>query len=206
MVTPSQLSSFLNADNHIRSGENYSKMESETNVIEYEQTEAENDLKKQTKARTESVENQQEKGELRFLGTRGVITNPLSMCDKMDKMFGSGGEAIIHYMWFESGLELFGIMMKNSQNKSLEELLKALVDLQPNTGWGCVSLKIIRTDPPEVDIKVRNPPVKTVKGSRKHLIGSFWAGVLSRYFNRQLICKNFSYDADKDEFSCTVTV
>jgi len=134
------------------------------------------------------------------------MTNPISACEKIDRMFGSGGEAIVHYMWFESGWDLFDDMIKCNPAKSLEELLKALVDVQPRAGWGIVLLRIMRDNPPLVDIAVANPPVKTVKGSQKQMIGSFWAGVLSRYFNRQLVCKNFGYEAVKDEFSCTVTI
>jgi len=145
-------------------------------------------------------------GELRLLGARRMVMNPLAMCDKLDKMFGSGAEAIVHYMLFESGRDTFDTMIKNNRNKSRGELLKMLVDLQPNTGWGYVSLTIIRTDPPSVNIVVRNPPVKSVKGSQKQIIGSYWAGVLSGYFNRQLVSKNIGYDAEKDEFACTVTV
>lgn len=145
-------------------------------------------------------------GELRYYGARGMIMNPLAMCEKLDKMFGSGAEAIVHYMLFESGRDTFDVMIKNSTNKNPGDLLKKLVDLQPCTGWGYVSLTILQTDPPMVDIGVRNPPVKTLKGSQKLIIGSFWAGVLSRYFNQQLTSKNFSYYAEKDEFGCRVTV
>jgi hypothetical protein len=177
-----------------------------TNAIESKQPQAKQGVKTKDEAAKEKVANQAENGELRFYGVRGVITNPISMCDKIDKMFGSGGEAIVHYMWFESGLDLFETMIKSNCDKNREELLKALLDLQPDGGWGNLSLKILRVDPPMVNIKVVNPPVKTLKGSQKHMIGSFWAGVLSRYFNRQLSCKSFGYDADKDEFSCTITI
>jgi cysteinyl-tRNA synthetase len=47
---------------------------------------------------------------------------------------------------------------------------------------------------------------KTIKGSQKHLIGSFWAGVLSEYFERRLMPKNFNYNSEKDEFSCLITI
>jgi len=180
-------------------------MGAETDVIEYEKKEAEINLDTKEKTKKEK-EAKPEDGEIRFFGVRALMTTPLSACDKIDRIFGSGGEAIIHHMWFESGETLFDNMIKFSPEKSLEELLKALVDVQPHAGWGNISMKTIRTDPPTVDITVKNPPVKTVKGSQKHMISSFWAGVLSRYFNRQLTCKNFSYNADKDEFSCTISI
>jgi hypothetical protein len=127
------------------------------------------------------------------------------MCDKLDKMFGSGAEAIVHYMLFESGRETFDKMMKSNQNKSRGQLLKALVDLQPSHGWGYLSLTIVQTDPPKIELTVRNPPIKTLRGSQKHLISSFWAGVLSIYFNRQLLSKNICYSAERDEFECTIS-
>lgn len=180
-------------------------MGTETNVFEYEKTEAETALETQTKAKKESKAKPEENTGIQ-LGVRTLMTYPLSACEKIDRIFGSGGEAIIHHMWFESGQSLFGNMIKFNSSKSLEELLRALIDVQPRAGWGHMSIKIIRAEPPMVDIVVRNPPVKTVKGSQKYLIGSFWTGVFSRYFNRQLICKNFGYDAEKDEFSCTITI
>jgi hypothetical protein len=57
-----------------------------------------------------------------------------------------------------------------------------------------------------VNVSIRNPPVKTLRGSQKHVIGSFWAGALSVYFNKPLLSKNLGYDAEKDEFTCIISV
>jgi len=172
-------------------------------MIEYKKKVTETDLEPQ-KVRKEAKATSEESSEIMF-GVRILMTNPLPACEKLDKMFGSGGEAIIHHMWLESGQSFFDNMIKNNPTKSQEELLTVLVNVQPRLGWGNIAMRIIRHNPPAVDIVVKNPPVKTVKGSQKYLIGSFWAGVLSRYFNRQLMCKNFVYDAEKDEFSCSIT-
>lgn len=180
-------------------------MGNETHMIEYERTETETNLKTETKTKREGRSRLKESSEVSW-GVRALMTSPLPACEKLDRMFGSGGEAIIHHMWFESGQSLFDNMMKCNPGKSLEELLRVLIEAQLCTGWGHVSMRIIHHNPPMVDITVKNSPVKTVKGSQKYLIGSFWAGVLSKYFNRQLICKSFGYDCRKDEFSCTVTI
>jgi len=169
-------------------------LQTKTSVVENEKTEAE----KETKS-------DREKREMTFHGVRTQVTNPIPACEKMDKMFGSGAEAIIHYMWFEQGLKLFDQMLQNSPGQTKQELLEELIDLQPQTGWGTATITIVRSDPPTIEIMVKNPPVKTVKGSQKHLIGSFWAGVLTRYFDKQLTCKNFSYNTERDEFSCLIT-
>jgi len=152
------------------------------------------------------IANDSKHGELRLFGARRMMMNPLAMCNKLDKMFGSGAEAIVHYMLFESGRDTFDTMISHNPDKSRGELLRMLVELQPCTGWGLTSLTILHPDPPMVDVVIKNPPVKVLRGSQKHIIGSYWAGVLSRHFSRQLVCKNISYDAEKDEFSCTVTV
>lgn len=174
-------------------------MHTRTNAIEDQQKESE------TTPSERKFENGTQNGELRFYGSQGMVMNPLAMCDKLDRMFGSGAEAIVHYMLFESGRETFEKMMKNNQNKNRGQLLKALVDLQPSHGWGYLSLTIIHADPPKIELTVRNPPIKTQKGSQKHLISSFWAGVLSVYFNRQLLSKNLCYSAERDEFECTIS-
>jgi len=163
-------------------------------VVEYEKTEAEKEAKPD-----------REKCKMTFHGVKTQVTNPIPACEKIDRMFGSGGEAIIHYMWFEQGLKLFDQMLQNSPNKTKEELLKELIGIQPQTGWGTATITIIRPNPPTIEIVVKDPPVKTVKGSQKHLIGSFWAGVFTRYFNKQLTCKDFSYNPERDEFSCLIT-
>ncbi len=179
-------------------------MQKASKAMEYETTTQANDEKKSQGEKKEKVSHAAN-GELRFYGVRGTMMNPSVMCEKLDKMFGSGAEAIVHYMQYESGRDTLDMMIKDNQGKSNGELLKILVDLQPSMGWGFVSLSILHADPPMVDIAVRNPPVKTLKGSQKQVISSFWAGILSRYFDKQLVSKNRSYDADKDEFTCTVT-
>jgi len=170
------------------------KIASRIKKIEYE--------KAQTKKEAKS---NREKNDMPFHGVRTQVTNPIPACEKIDKMFGSGGEAIIHYMWFEQGLKLFDQMLQNSPSKTKEELLKELTDLQPLTGWGTATITIVRSNPPTIEILVKDPPVKTMKGSQKHLIGSFWAGVFTKYFNKQLTCKDFWYNSEKDEFSCLIT-
>jgi len=169
-------------------------LQAKTNTIEYKKAEAEKEEKPG-----------QDEREMNILGVRLIVANPIPACEKIDKIFGSGGEAIIHYMWFEQGNKLFEQMLQNSPDKTKEELLRQLIDAQPQTGWGTTKITIVRTDPPTVEIAVKNSPVKTIKGSQKRLIGSFWAGVFARYFDRPLTPKNFAYDNEKDEFSCSVT-
>lgn len=146
-----------------------------------------------------------ELGEIRLFGIRSLLTNPIPSCKQLDKMFGTGAEVIVHNMWFEQGYQLFDTMINNDPVKTEEELLKEVVETQPQAGWGKVALRVQRKDPPAIEIVVKNSPIKTVKGSQKHLIGSFWAGVLSRYFKKQLLCKNFSYDEERDEFFCVIS-
>ena len=146
-----------------------------------------------------------EKGEIRLFGTRIALTNLFPACERIDKMFGTGGEVIISCMAFEQGRELFEAMMANNPNKSKEELLQEIVDLEPQAGWGRTSLEILSDNPPKIEVAAKNPPVKTSRGSSKHLIGSFWAGVLSNYFSQQLKCTNFSYDGKEDKLHCTIT-
>jgi len=146
-----------------------------------------------------------EKGEIRLFDTRIALTNLLPACEKIDQMFGTGGEVIVSCMFLEQGRQLFQTMIRNTPNKSKEELLKEMVNLQPHFGWGITSLEIISNNPPKIKITVKNPIVKTLQGSSKHLIGSFWAGVLSEYFSQQLKCASFFYDEKEDELHCTIT-
>jgi len=178
-------------------------MGNETNLLEFKEEDFESPdsrarIKKERNRKSEPCVNK-----VKF-GVRTLVTNPLSSCDRLDQMFGSGGQAIVHYMWFESGYSLFDSMVRCNSGRSVEELLRMLIDAQPQMGWGEVAMNVVQKDPPAVNIVVRDSPVKTVKGSQKQMIGSFWAGVLSRCFDRQLTCKNFSYDAERDELSCAI--
>lgn len=145
------------------------------------------------------------RGEIRLFGTRIALTNLIPACEKVDKMFGTGGEVIISCMAFEQGRQLLEVMMANNLNKNKEELLKEIVDLEPQGGWGITRLKILSGDPPKIEVVVKNPPIKTLQGSSKQLIGSFWAGVLSNYFSQQLKCASFSYDETEDKLHCRIT-
>ena len=157
---------------------------------------------KTTAVKYDDTENEREKNNWTW---RNLLATPIWACEKIDKMFGSGGEAIIHYMWFEQGHKLFEQMMQNSPEKPKEELLKKIVEIQSRLGWGTVKATIVGHTPSTVELVVKNPLVKTLKGSRKHLIGSYWAGIFSKYFNKPLVCKDFDYNAEKDEFSCLIT-
>jgi hypothetical protein len=169
-------------------------LQEETNTVEYEKTEDKKEEKPEGHKRETNIL------AVKFLGIDHVPA-----CEKIDKMFGSGGEAIIHYMCFEQGTKLFEQMLQNFPDKTKEELLKQFVDTRPQTGWGTTSITIVCPNPPTIKIVVNNSPVKTTIGSQKHLIGSFWAGIFTRYFNKQLTCKDFSYSPEKDEFSCLIT-
>jgi len=179
-------------------------MGTETKIIECKQSETKMESETQAKTRKNAKATSNENNEIIF-GVRTLMTSPLPACEKLDKMFGSGGEAIVHHMYLESGQNLFDNMIRCNSGKSLDDLLKALIDVHTRTGWGMVSMKFVHRNPPMVSIVVKDPPVKTVKGSQKYLIGSFWAGVFSIFFNRQVTCKNFGYDAEKDEFTCAIT-
>jgi hypothetical protein len=180
-------------------------MGNETSTIENNHSEGETYLHTQLKNRKKTQVSLEENSGIQ-LGVRVLTVNALSACEKIDRMFGSGGEAIIHYMWFESGQNLFENIIRNNPDKNPEELLTALIDFQCSGGWGEVSMRIIRTNPPTVKMTAMNSPIKSVQGSQKQMIGAFWAGVFSNYFNRQLTSRDFRYDVDKDEFSCTITI
>jgi hypothetical protein len=167
-------------------------LQPKTSITEYE----ENEAKKPGRNKREIIS----------LRVGGLTINPIPACEKIDQIFGSGGEVIIHYIWFEQGKNFFEQMLKNAPEKTKQELLKQLIDDQPQLEWGITKITILNNDLPAVEIIVKTPPVKTIKGSQKHLIGSFWAGVLSEYFERRLMPKNFNYNSEKDEFSCLITI
>lgn len=149
---------------------------------------------------SEEIEIDLDKGEIRLFGVRGVIIDPISCCRRIDKMLGSGSEVIIHNMWFEHGYTFLAEMVEKNPERTRERLLEQLVQAQPVVGWGRVSFAIIRRDPPLVEITVKNPPFRGLKGSSKRLVSSFWEGVFSKYFERSVSSENLRYDEGKEEF------
>jgi len=152
-----------------------------------------------------NVKFESEKGEIRVLGVRCFLMNPVSSCRKLDDMFGTGGEVIVHNTSFEFGYEFFDAVMRNNPDKTKVDLLTELVAAAPELGYGTVTITTLRESPPIIKVTVKNPAAKTVRGSTKHLVGSFWAGVFSKYFDRKLTCRDYSYDEGKDELSCVVS-
>jgi predicted hydrocarbon binding protein len=146
-----------------------------------------------------------EKGEVRLFGARVALLNPLVACKKMDEIFGTGAEVIVQQAFFTQGYQLFETMLTKSSDKNKEELLKKLTDARSETGWGIVNLKIMNNNPPKIEVTIKNSIVKTLEGSAKHLVSSFWMGVLSKYFNKQLKCERFSYDEKEDKLRCLIT-
>ncbi len=145
-----------------------------------------------------------EKGEIRFFDTRVALTNLLPACKKIDEIFGSGAEVIVHCIASEQGRQLFETAKASNPNTNNEDLLKSIVAIQTRGGWGITQLKIINNNPAKIEVIIKNSPIKSLHGSRKHLICSFWAGVLSEYFDQRLNCASHSLD-EEGTFNCTIT-
>jgi len=152
-----------------------------------------------------NVKFEPEKGEIRVLGNRCFLMNPVSSCVKLDEMFGTGGEVIVHSTSFKFGYELFESMMSSNPEKPKKNLLTELIAAAPELGYGIVTTTAVRESPPTIKVTVKNPAAKTLKGSPKHLVGSFWAGVFSKYFGIQLTCRDYAYDEEKDELSFVIS-
>lgn len=149
---------------------------------------------------SEGIEIDLDKGEISFFGIRGVMIDPISSSKRIDKMLGSGGEVIIHNMWFEQGFTVFTEMIKNNPEQTRERLLEKITKAHSAAGWGKLSFVIIRRDPPLVKVTAKNPPFEELKGSAKRLVSSFWEGVFSKYFERSVSSENFKYNVEKSEF------
>ena len=133
------------------------------------------------------------------------MINPIPACKRIAGISGSGGEAIIHCIWFDQGETLFEQMLKNYPEDTKQELPKQLIDDSPQIRLEKTRMTILSNEVPTVEIVVKEPPVKTTEGSQKHLMGSIWAGALSEYSERLLIPERFTYNCEKDEFYCLIT-
>ncbi len=130
---------------------------------------------------------------------------PIAACEKADQIFGTGGEVIVHYLWFAQGRRLFECLLEKFPERTHQELLKMLTVECQQVGLGTTQISLVNDDLPAMEVVVKNPAVKTVKGSQKLLIGSFWAGILSECYGKHLTPKSFNYNHEADEFSCLIT-
>jgi len=154
--------------------------------------------------KTETVEFNPEKGEISILGRRGVIIDVVSCCAKLDEMLGSGAEVVVHHMWYGYGYQLLDSIIEKEGNTLKEKLLKEMIKVSASTGLGKLSFTIIGKKRPFVEVTAENPPFKNEKGSVKRCLASFWAGIFSRYLQKQMICEDFHYDEKADTFTFTL--
>ena len=103
-----------------------------------------------------------QKGEITVLGVRCFLINPIPSWGRVDKMFGTGGEVIVHNMGFEFGYEFFDAIIRNNPEKPKENLLTELVAAAPEMGYGIIVTTNPRESPPIVKVTVKNPAAKTV--------------------------------------------
>jgi len=132
-------------------------------------------------------------------------TDPVNLCERMDTMLGSGAEAIVHEMMSAYGYARFGAMLNRHPSNLDEKIASALINKLASSREESLSCTIEDEGIPKIKITIKNPPIKSTKGSAKRLLSSFWAGVFSRYYGKQLNCKDHCYNEGNDEFSFTIS-
>jgi hypothetical protein len=82
--------------------------------------------------------------------------------------------------------------------------LQELAESDRYQGWGITSFEIQDHDTPKILLRVKNPPVKSIQGSAIRTITGWWCGAFSKCYEKRLVAHDLSYDAGKDEFTCTI--
>ena len=129
--------------------------------------------------------------------------NPFELCEKMDKLLGSGAEVIVHQAWFSLGhAALGGVVVKNPNKKG--HALKELAKTSHLWPMGA-SYTIEDEHVPRIRVTVKDPPIKNTKGSAKRMISSFWAGAFSKYYEKELTAKDHQYNPETDELTVIIS-
>lgn len=130
-----------------------------------------------------------------------AATDPVNLCEKMDRMLGSGAETLVHEMMSAYGYARYGAVLAKHSSHLSEEPIKRLASIRDES----LSYNVEDESIPKVRVTIKNCPVRTTQGSAKRLISSFWAGVFSRHYMKQLNCRDHCYNEGDDDFSFTLS-
>lgn len=153
----------------------------------------------------EGIEINPEKGELLVYGLRNVTHNPVQIYEEMDRVLGSSAEVVAQVVWHREGYREFESALERQKHKTKDEVLLEVTESDRYQGWGITSYEIQDEKTPSVLLHVKNPPIKSIKGSAIRTITGWWSGAFSKYYDRKLVAHHLQYDPDKDEFTCTIS-
>lgn len=153
----------------------------------------------------EGIEINPEKGELLVYGVRHVTHAPEQIYREIDLVIGSAADVLVHVVWYRLGYREFESALEREKDKTKEEILRGVAESDRYEGWGVTSYEIQDPLTPKILLRVRNPPVKSVEGSAIRSITGFWSGIFSKFYGKRVIPHDLRYDADKDEFKCTMS-
>jgi len=153
----------------------------------------------------EGMEINPEKGEVLVYGVRHVTHAPEQIYREIDLVMGSSADVLVHVVWYREGYREFESALERQKDKPKEETLREVAESDRYEGWGVTSYEIQDSLTPKILLRVKNPPVKSVQGSAIRSITGFWAGVFSKFYNKRVTPHDLHYDADKDEFTCTIS-
>ena len=154
----------------------------------------------------EGIELNPEKGEMLVYGVRHVTHAPEQIYREIDLVMGSSADVLVHVVWHREGYREFESALERQRDKSKEEILRDVAESDRYEGWGITSYEIQDQPTLKIFLRVKNPPVKSVQGSAIRSITGFWSGVFSKFCDKRVTPHDLRYDADKDEFTCTMSV
>ena len=153
----------------------------------------------------EGIEIDPEKGEMFVFGVRHVTHAPVQIYREIDLMVGSSAEVLVHVAWYRVGYREFESALERQKDKTKEEILRDVAESDRYEGWGVTSYEIQDQSTLRILLRVKNPPVKSVEGSAIRSITGFWSGVFSKFYEKRITPKDLRYDAENDEFTCTMS-
>lgn len=153
----------------------------------------------------EGIEINPEKGELLVYGVRQVTHAPVQIYREMDLVLGSSADVLVHVVWYREGYREFESALERQKHKTKEEILREVAESDRYQGWGITSYEIQDQLTPKILLRVKNPPVKSIQGSAIRSISGWWSGAFSKCYEKRVTPHDLRYDADEDEFTCTIS-
>jgi len=146
--------------------------------------------------------------EIRVFGQRRATIDLAGLCKHLDNLVGEKvAAAIVSNHSKESAKEHIASIREKNPNANFDEIIKQLTEGEIMKGFGIVKLTRTRDNPSvPFEFEMRNPIVKSHKGTAVKFILSYWASALSILLKETLDITDALFDPDANALKCRFTV
>ena len=145
------------------------------------------------------------KGELRVFGTRVTAIDAQALCNHLDSLVGAKvAEVIMHNLEYRDGKLDAAKVRAEKPQASLGELIEDLARGARLSGLGVPKVTLPENAKEPIEVQIVNPCVTGSSGAAKSFAFSWWAGVLTTLFGREMDVQGYVYYEDRNMTTCRI--